>query len=184
MLREQAVDSLGSIVETQPLTTAKLAAIRPLIRLLAADRNEIVRMKATELLGEVGNRRDHAVLVALTADKCWTVRASAYSSLTQLGRRTSLAVIVNGFQDRNPVVQAYAAVAAFDLVGCQAVDLLTPNMKLFKATRARVGLLHVLAACGDERARGELIVLSELPNQQISSAAEGALADPMLQKSL
>jgi hypothetical protein len=42
---------------------------------------------------------------------------------------------------------------------------------------ARVGLLHVLAACGDRQSRIELELLAKSPNKRLASAAAEALKD-------
>jgi HEAT repeat protein len=153
-----------------------LSAIRQLLRKMSADRNEIVRMKVTEGLGLVGNSRDIALLSRLTLDRAWTVRSSAYSSLGQLGNQRALHLIMHGFRDSHPIVRRYAAVAAFDLIGCNAAQLLKAESGRYKATEARIGYLHVLAACGDLGSKLELESIAQDSNMRIASAATDALS--------
>ncbi|HEY3782467.1 MAG TPA: HEAT repeat domain-containing protein [Fimbriimonadaceae bacterium] len=176
ILREEAIDTILDI-GNRTCARQGMVELRRIVRKLTSDRNEMVRMKATEALGVLGNSRDLQLLSRLALDKAWTVRSSAYASLAVLGHRRAILVITKGFHDSHPVVRKYAAVAAYDLIGCDAVPLVKAVESRYRSLEARVGFLLVLSACGDLPSRVELELMAKGPDKRLASSAASALED-------
>jgi HEAT repeat protein len=177
LLREYADDDAWEYAVNGNPTPEELERIRTMMRRLAHDPGEMVRNTATEALAEIGTSEDLDLLISLTKDKKWIVRASAYSSLAALDLQESVPVVQAGIHDRHMLVRRYAAVALYDLIGCEALPGLISNRKLFRPLSARVALAYILAACGDERALEDLRILAANEDPHVGSPAKESLKE-------
>jgi len=105
------------------------------------------------------------------------VRASAYSALAQIGGKRSAATIRAGLKDRDPIVRRYAAVALFDLLGCDAAPTIDEALVSERDDLALSGFYHVLAFCGNREAEEGLKKLSKDEFPSVSSPARSSLVE-------
>ncbi len=176
LCRERSLEQLVDAAERSRSKRARATA-RIIARALVTDANESVRLKATEALGEVGNRRDFHALQICSQDSRWEIRASAYSSMASAAGRVALTQIRTGLSDPNPIVRRYAAVALFDVSGCAAQNELKELSDRESNKAARVGILYGLSRCGDTVAAGELKALCSETDPHVSSAAAELLRE-------
>jgi|GEM_PF-5177395 len=150
--------------------------LRMLLRSLLSDPDFITRNEATECLGEIATRQDLRALKERTRDEEWLVRASAFSALSNLGRQAAPA-IRNGLADRHPAVRRYAIVALFDAIGHAVENEARHMLDREASTLTRVGIVGVLALCGDIEALEELEDYAQWDHEHYSSPAQGFLED-------
>jgi HEAT repeat protein len=133
-------------------------------------------MRAVEALGQIGQRSDLQQLARMRSGEHWVVRASIYSAIAKLGRPLDLPLLQQGLTDRNPVVQRYAIVAIYDLIGCESVTILKPPFGKNKNAATRPAYINVFAKCGDTQALAELKKMAHSDDMRIAGYAQEALS--------
>ncbi len=157
----------------QKHTLARLAA-----QALASDPNVDVRMRAVELLGEVGTRSDLPRLLDGLRDAAWSVRASAADSLGLLGGRRAWSALCRAMtEDQNANVRRYAAVALASGGRDIASGPLAAALRDERNPSALVGIYSALYDLGDAARLAELLDLLHHRDTMVRFQVLAALDD-------
>ena len=166
-------DDLWRHKQLQVAVESKGDRARQLLIRSLDDPSVLVRDRAAELLGEVGKKKDVALLLELVNDPFWPIRASAILAAAQIDASKALPAALEMFlHAKHPVLRRYASMA-ITLTETRA----TQNCLKTRLRRPSRTLLssRAMSPCTNSDLRRHLRVLSCL-ERRISGSGETSSA--------
>lgn len=130
-------------------------------RILINDSDELVRIRAAEVLEEyAGDDDEYLVRSVLKNDPSPLVRASAASTLAKIGGEAARSdLVARLFSERDPTAKRYAASALASYRDRKLIPLFNYLLSEEQDSNIRTGLLYGLYRSGDASAVDELLSL-------------------------
>lgn len=139
-----------------------------------SDRNEITRIDAAIVLGELADRRAVAALVTALGDRKWRVRRSAAEALGSIGDMQAVAPLLTALKDKDIAVSATAREALVRICGAKAPELLYAALQ-DRDWRMRSRVVEALGEIGDIEAKGPVAAMLNDKHKEVRFSANKAL---------
>jgi curved DNA-binding protein CbpA len=138
--------------------------------------DEVIRRKACDVLGRIGDPRGINPLIRLLSDSDVYVRRRAANALINLGDKKAVLPLINALNDPESKVRARAAEALGNIKDQQAVEPLIISLQ-DKKSRVRHASVVALGKIGDSRALQPIEALLIDHRSNVRSIAQKTLED-------